>query len=598
MVGMISVVAACGGGGGGGGGGGASSAPEAPTGLAVSYGVKAYNFSWNASAGATHYELQEDPDGSAGPSSAADIGSSLAAPGYSHSLTAQLLHRRLNAEYRVRACNAVGCSAYSANLAPDVTRAIGYFKASNTGAGDVFGISVALSADGTTLAVGASNEDSAATGTNGDQNDNAAANSGAVYVFTRGGAYWSQQAYLKASNAGAGDAFGISLALSADGNTLAVGADREDSASTGVGGNQADNAATDSGAVYVFVRNGAAWVQQAYVKASNTASLDTFGFDLALSADGNVLAVSAIEEDSAATGIDGNQADNAATDSGAVYVFARSGGTWSQQAYVKASNTGAADGFGVSLALSADGTMLAVGASGEDSIATGIGGDQTNNSASTSGAVYVFSRSGAGAWSQQAYVKASNSRLGHGFGSSIALSADGSTLAVGAQGESSAATGVNGNQADTSAVSAGAAFVFIRSGVNWIQQAYLKASNSAGSRWFGYSLTLSSDGDTLVVGSYGEASAARGIDGDQSGTGATYSGGAYLYGRQGTQWIQRAYLKSSNSGASDYFSVSLALSGDGNTLAISGYAEDGASLGIGGDQTSESASGAGAVYIY
>ena len=95
-------------------------------------------------------------------------------------------------------------------------------------------------------------------------------------------------------------------------------------------------------------------------------------------------------EDSNATGVNGNQADNSASDSGAVYVFTRSGSSWSQQAYVKASNTEANDNFGISVALSADGNTLAVGAYGEDSNATGINGNQADNSASSSGAVYVY----------------------------------------------------------------------------------------------------------------------------------------------------------------------------------------------------------------
>ena len=157
-----------------------------------------------------------------------------------------------------------------------------------------------------------------------------------------------------------------------------------------VGSDQANNAANNSGAVYVFVRNGAIWSQQTYIKASNTDSGDSFGFKLALSGDGETLAVGARLEDSNATGIGGDQIYNATGQSGAVYLFVRSGATWSQQAYIKASNTDGNDFFGGSVALSSNGDILAVGAQNESSNATGISGDQANNAASASGAVYLF----------------------------------------------------------------------------------------------------------------------------------------------------------------------------------------------------------------
>ena len=160
-------------------------------------------------------------------------------------------------------------------------------------------------------------------------------------------------------------------------------------------------------------------------------------------------------------GIDGSQTDNSALSAGAVYVFTRSGSSWSQQAYVKASNTEAGDGFGRSPALSGDGNTLAVGANSEDSNATGIDGIQTNNLARGAGAVYVFTRSGS-AWSQQAYVKASNTGAEDLFGQSVALSGDGSALAVATPNEDSSATGINGNQTDDSAVQAGAAYLYWR----------------------------------------------------------------------------------------------------------------------------------------
>ena len=135
------------------------------------------------------------------------------------------------------------------------------------------------------------------------------------------------------------------------------------------------------------------------------------------------------------------------------------------------------DNFGAMVALSADGTTLAVGAQTESSNATGINGDQKNKAGSSSGAVFVYAAT-SGGFALQAYVKASNTTLGAHFGSSVTLSADGNTMIVGSSGERSNATGVNGNQADNNASVAGAAYVFVRSGTTWTQQAYLKASNT------------------------------------------------------------------------------------------------------------------------
>jgi hypothetical protein len=127
------------------------------------------------------------------------------------------------------------------------------------------------------------------------------------------------------------------------------------------------------------------------VKASNTGFDDQFGHGVALGGTtGNTLAVSAPFEDSAATGIGGNQADESGSNSGAAYVFSFDGSDWSQQAYVKATNTGYSDAFGASVALAADGNTLAVGATGEDSAAPGINGNQADDTASASGAVYLY----------------------------------------------------------------------------------------------------------------------------------------------------------------------------------------------------------------
>ena len=397
-----------------------------------------------------------------------------------------------------------------------------YIKASNTESGDRFGFSLALSGD--TLAVGAYLEDSNGKGVNSNtEGDNSAASSGAVYVFTRTGGAWSQQAYIKASNTDSGDRFGRPVALSGD--TLAVGAHREDGNGTGVNGNaEGDNSATDSGAVYVFARTGGAWSQQAYLKASNTGVGDWLGFSVALS--GDTLAAGAYREDSAGTGVNGNaEGDNSASSSGAVYVFTRIGGVWSQQAYVKADNTDADDWFGISLAVSDD--TLAVGAHLEDSSGVGVNsGAGSDDSAPESGAVYVFTRT-AGVWDQQAYIKASNAESDDRFGRSLALWGD--TLAVGAHQEDGNGIGVNSNaEFDDSEPDSGAVYGFTRAAGVWIQHAYVKASNAGGDDRFGRSVTLS--GDTMAVGAHAADSNGTGVNGNaEFDDSAPDSGAVFLF---------------------------------------------------------------------
>jgi hypothetical protein len=203
------------------------------------------------------------------------------------------------------------------------------------------------------------------------------------------------------------------------------------------------------------------WTHQAYVKASNPDSNDYFGENVALSDTGTTLAVTSVGEDSSAEGVNqGDQADNSIPNGGAVYVYTRDQfGMWTQQAYVKASNSDLDDVFGYSIALDKDGATLAVG-SFEDSNTVGVDGTQTDNSLDLSGAVYIFARDPSDVWTQRAYVKASNPGMNDQFGTSVALDEFGNTLAVGALGEASNATGIGGNQADNSAPAAGAVYLY------------------------------------------------------------------------------------------------------------------------------------------
>jgi len=553
--------------------------------IEVTPDIKTVRFEWPAYVDATSYKLFVNSDASSGFSPVQD--------NFSETSTTITLPVHLtdwiNVRYILEAYDASGnklTESSPVSIGPMMLSTIGYFKASNIEVDDWFGRAVSLSGDGNTLAVGANGEDSIATGACtgsgcSGEDDNTASGSGAVYVFSRNGDVWEQQAYVKASNTEAGDNFGRAVNLSHDGNTLVVGAIGEDSATTG----EDDNTASDSGAVYVFSRNGGVWEQQAYVKASNTGESDFFGLVVSLSGDGNTLVVGATGEDSIATGVSTNASgedDNTASRAGAVYVFSRSDDAWSQQAYVKASNTGSGDWFGNAMSLSGDGNMLAVGAPWE------------NSDAISSGAVYVFSRSD-GVWSQQTYVKASNPGTGDGFGSAVSLSSNGNTLAVGALGEGSIATGVStdgSGEDDNTANNTGAVYVFSRSDAVWSQQAYVKASNTGAADRFGSAVSLSGDGNMLVVGAPWEDSGATGISTDSSGEDdntADNPGAVYVFNRSGDIWVQQVYVKASNVGWNKSFGDAVSLSDNGNTLAVGAYQESGANYSI---------SEAGAVYLY
>jgi hypothetical protein len=267
-----------------------------------------------------------------------------------------------------------------------------------------FGASVALQGD--TLVVGAPGESSGASGVNGDQTDSSVPAAGAVYVFTRSGTTWSQQAYIKPQNGGTEKQFGYSVAL--DGDTLVVGAPDD--------GNQGATSAPQVGAAYVFTRAGGAWSQQAYLKSPRPPP-NLCGYSVAVS--GDTLAFSCGEE-SGPTPPDGGSPTI-----GAVYVLTRQGGTWSQQACLQPPGFG---GLGYSVAL--EGDVLAASAALQTSPADG-------SSRAQGGVVGVFSRTGS-AWSQEAYLSAVNGPSDNSgppsvndyFGWSLSLSKG--TLAVGA----------------------------------------------------------------------------------------------------------------------------------------------------------------------
>jgi hypothetical protein len=370
--------------------------------------------------------------------------------------------------------------------------------------GEEFGYSVSLNSDGSVAVVGAVGDDGGR---------------GSAYVFTRSGSTWSQQAKLTASDGTASDNFGFSISLSGDANTAIVGASWNDNA---------------RGSAYLFVRNGGTWSQQSKLTASDGANSDLFGCSVSLSGDGNTALVGASGHTWATR-----------THCGGAYVFVRSGITWGQQAELNAADALDYDWFGSSVSLSADGNTALLGAPYDDLYPWG-----------QAGSAYVFVRSGT-AWSQQAKTITSNYASWDTFGSAVCLSGDGSTALGGAPGHITSA----GDPA-------GSAYVFVVSGTNWLQQAELTDSQAGTDyEYFGHSVALSSDGNTALVGA----------DGDLT-TGGEDAGSASVFVRSGSTWNRQAQLTAIDGTTLDWFGRSVSLSSDGSA-ALVGALEGGSPLG-------------------
>jgi hypothetical protein len=348
-----------------------------------------------------------------------------------------------------------------------------------------FGFSVALSADGSTAIVGAPAEDGY---------------TGSAWVFTRSGSIWSQQGGKLTGEGEAGASeFGYSVALSADGSTALVG---------GAGD------AGGTGAVWVFTRSGSTWSQQGEkLTGGEESGNGWFGYSVALSADGD-------------TALIGGPLDAART--GASWVFTRSGSTWLPQGskLTGEGESGKGD-FGFHVALSDDGDTALVGAVSD---------------AEETGAAFVFTRSGS-SWSQQGGKLTGEEESGKGeFGYSVALAGNGLTALIGGPAD-------NG--------STGAAWAFTRSGGSWSEQGgKLTGGEEGGAGEFGYSVALSDAGSSALVGGAG----------DEGSTGA-----AWELTRSGGGWSQSGEkLKGGEESGNGQFGFDVALSADGETGVVSG----------------------------
>ncbi|MEY3902176.1 MAG: hypothetical protein RL189_1482 [Pseudomonadota bacterium] len=435
---------------------------------------------------------------------------------------------------------------------------------------------------------------------------------GSVRIYRRSTNAWALESVILPFRKAADMKFGSSIGLSGD--TLVVGAPEENSdlqtIVNGTGPLTIGTSRAGSGAAYVYrytVASG--WSQEAAIKAANADSNDFFGTSVAVS--GDLVVVGAWQEDSNERTITNSDntasTDNSRLQSGAVYVYERRDTGWVLDAYIKGSELRMPDNFGGSVAIS--GNTIAVGARGDACNSNVIisSGNPVSCSASPmneSGAVYVFRKDAlTNNWSQEAYIKPRNSSSSDYFGEAVALSGD--TLVVGAQSESTSATGiVNGLTAVSNDLEpmSGAVYVFQRTADVWGQQAYIKPSKSGNYVNFGRSVSV--DGDSLVVGAPNDNSDFNGIihgaGADETTTLNPY-GAVYVYRRVDTQWAQEAYIKAANAGPNDSFGNSVSIDSTTKTIAVGAPNENSGQTTItNGSGTSGGADGvsSGAVYIY
>ncbi|MBN1672892.1 MAG: hypothetical protein JXR37_17740 [Kiritimatiellae bacterium] len=303
---------------------------------------------------------------------------------------------------------------------------------------------------------------------------------------------WSLQARLLPGDPGSPDYFGQRVAL--DGDTLIIGDEMDDSPTS------------DAGSAYIFTRrNGLVWSQKAKLTGSDTTTGDHFGS--AVGGSGSNVVVGAYSDD-----LPGQ------SDAGSAYVFEYDGTTWTQRAKLVASDYSSGDNFGLAADMDAD--TIVVGAPHNDHPVSGT----------DAGAAYVFARSGTN-WLEQAVLLASDRSEYDYFGDAVAV--EGDTLVVGAW------------QADNAGANfSGAAYVFVRSGTNWSQQARLVSGDILAGDSFGRSVAVS--GDTIVIG-------ADGCDAPS----LSDSGAAYVFTRTDTNWTQQAKLIASDRAAYDYLGTSV-----------------------------------------
>ena len=377
--------------------------------------------------------------------------------------------------------------------------------ASDREAYDYFGRAIAISDDGSTMVASSYGDD-----------DNGSA-AGAIYVYEWDGSSWVNEQKLTAADGVTDDYFGYAVDISADGNTIIVGAYLD------------DDKGSNSGSAYIYTRadNTSPWSAGDKITALAGAANDWFGFSVAISGDGLTAVVS------------GKLDDDNGTDSGSVYVYRFNGAVWNVITKQTASDGAANDFFGESVDVSYDGNTFVVGTPLNDDAGT------------DSGSAYVYQWDADESQFVETKFVASDDAGADHFGISVSVAADGKTVVVGSRYD------------DDTATDSGSAYVYDFDGIKWNESQKLNASDAGASDYFGHSVTISADGKTIVVGAYANDS----VEGANTGS-------AYLFKYDGELWQETKILTSINPAAGEDFATAVAISGDGNKIAVDAHLRD------------------------
>lgn len=319
----------------------------------------------------------------------------------------------------------------------------------------------------------------------------------------------TQEAIIVSSDAAVGDNIGISVSMDGTGTRIAVGAPLNDYVGGGV----------DRGSVYIFLRSGVSWIQEAKIQLSDTNNYETAGSSISLNSDGTRVAIGIPYHDAGGTNI------------GAVEIYSRSGTVWSFEAKIQASNKAAGDMFGYSVRLSADASKLIVGS--------------PYSGGSDIGKAYLYTRTGT-VWAETVILTPSDGAVNDHFGWCVGISSDGTRIAVGAP-----------DSDPSTLVDAGAVYVFKFSGT-WIEEIKLTASNKAANDRFGTSLSIDIDSSRVAIGA------------PESNPGSINDAGSvYIFFRNGSDvWSEEAILTGSDKATSDRYGKSVSISDDGSQVAV------------------------------